>query len=254
MKVVTFNIRCDIGVDKENNFCFRKPLIVSKIQKERPDIICFQEVLPHVSEWLKETLTDYYIVGCARSGCGEEEQLPVAFRKDRINLMGMESFWLSPTPQVPGSRYEGQSECARICTELLLEDAGTKRMFRLFNIHLDHIGADARRWGLEQIMDKAEKEKLYPDAPVILTGDFNAEPDWEEMTSIQKDPSYQNVTEGIGITYHGYEPEDKPESIDYIYIQRPLACLHVEKWEEREGVVWLSDHYPICAELVWKDE
>ena len=53
MKVVTFNIRGDFGVDGENNFCFRKPLILKKLAQEQPDIIGFQEVMPHVAVWLR---------------------------------------------------------------------------------------------------------------------------------------------------------------------------------------------------------
>ena len=77
MKLVTFNIRCDFGQDGENNFCFRKPLILEKLRRERPDLICFQEVLPHVAAWLKEELTDYYVIGCGRSETLEDEQLAV---------------------------------------------------------------------------------------------------------------------------------------------------------------------------------
>ena len=62
MKFVTFNIRYDCGFDGENNFDFRKPLILRKIEQEKPDILCFQEVLPHVAVWLKENLTDYYVI------------------------------------------------------------------------------------------------------------------------------------------------------------------------------------------------
>ena len=42
------------------------PLILEKIRQEKPDIIGFQEVLPHVAAWLKENLTEYYIAGCGR--------------------------------------------------------------------------------------------------------------------------------------------------------------------------------------------
>ena len=66
MKFVTFNIRCDFGQDGANNFIYRRPLILEKIRQEKPDIIGFQEVLPHVAAWLKENLTEYYIVGCGR--------------------------------------------------------------------------------------------------------------------------------------------------------------------------------------------
>ena len=66
MKFVTFNIRCDFGQDGANNFIYRRPLILEKIRQEKPDIIGFQEVLPHVAAWLKENLTEYYIAGCGR--------------------------------------------------------------------------------------------------------------------------------------------------------------------------------------------
>lgn len=75
MKLVTFNIRCDYGQDGENCFQFRKSFIKQKILYEKPDVICFQEVLPHVAVWLKEELEDYYVVGCGRSKELDNEQM-----------------------------------------------------------------------------------------------------------------------------------------------------------------------------------
>ena len=74
MKLVTFNIRCDFGQDGENNFEYRKDLILKKIAQEKPDMICFQEVLPHIAKWLKENLTEYYVIGCGRSPELRDEQ------------------------------------------------------------------------------------------------------------------------------------------------------------------------------------
>ena len=74
MKLVTFNIRYDTPGDGANCFPFRKPLILRTIAEERPDILCFQEVLPHVKTWLKDSLTDYYVVGCPRGECLDGEQ------------------------------------------------------------------------------------------------------------------------------------------------------------------------------------
>lgn len=258
LKLVTFNIRCDYDQDGENSFRYRKPLILNKIEKEQPDVICFQEVLPHVAVWLKQSLADYYVIGCGRSETLEDEQMTVAYRKDRLNLISMETFWLSPTPYVPASRYQEQSTCPRICTEAVFEDLEEKKVFRLINLHLDHLGVQARVLGLLQILKKVEEEKLFPGIPVILAGDFNAEPDGEEICWMEKWPEYINITEGIGITFHGFEPEDGAERIDYIYVRAGkdtgIRCLSVEKWEDREGKVWLSDHYPISAVLEWVKE
>ena len=252
MKLVTFNIRCDFDQDGENSFRFRKGLILKKLEEEKPDVICFQEVLPHVAVWLRENLKDYYVVGCGRSEELRDEQVSVAFRKEKLNLISMETFWLSPSPYEPASRYPAQSTCPRVCTEVLLEDLEEQKVFRLFNLHLDHMGVEARRLGLTQILKKAKEAVLFPGAQVILAGDFNAEQDGEEMRILEEDISYINATKGIGITYHGFKPEDPPESIDDIFYQRPLKCRGVHKWEDREGNVWLSDHYPVCAELEWE--
>ena len=239
LKLVTFNIRCDYDQDGANSFRFRKPVILKKLAEEKPDVICFQEVLPHVAAWLKENLTEYTVIGCGRSETLEE------------------TFWLSPTPYVPASRYEEQSICPRVCTEVVLEDLQEKKVFRLCDIHLDHLGVQARTLGLSQILKKMDDAVLFANAPVILAGDFNAEPDGEEFAVMRERTDYVNYTEGIGITYHGFEPEDEPERIDYIYIKKAkegyagLTCRSVKKWEDRDKEVWLSDHYPICAELEW---
>jgi endonuclease/exonuclease/phosphatase family metal-dependent hydrolase len=66
MKFVTFNIRCDRPQDGENQFPYRQPLIVRVIEREQPDVICFQEVEPHMAAWLKKSLPDYYVIGCGR--------------------------------------------------------------------------------------------------------------------------------------------------------------------------------------------
>ena len=54
MKFATFNIRTDHNQDGDNSFCYRKPLILRTIAEKQPDIIVFQEVLPHVADWLRE--------------------------------------------------------------------------------------------------------------------------------------------------------------------------------------------------------
>lgn len=60
-------------------FRFRKPVILKKLAEEKPDVICFQEVLPHVAAWLKENLTEYTVVGCGRSETLEDEQMTRRF-------------------------------------------------------------------------------------------------------------------------------------------------------------------------------
>ena len=250
--IVTFNIRCDYNHDGINNFKFRKPLILDKINEEKPDIICFQEVLPHVATWLKENLLDYYVIGCGRDENLEDEQVSIAYKKLKFNLMGMEVFWLSETPKVPASRYINQSICPRVCTVALFQNLETKEIFRVYNTHLDHIGSEARLLGLSQILEQMELTNSFVQAPVILTGDFNAFPDSVEMESLKKYPHLIDLTVKIAGTYHDYGKLKELNKIDYIIVDDYFKCNSVTIWDTCKEGVYLSDHYPVCVEIYTK--
>ena len=251
MKFVTFNIRLDWGRDGANNFAFRKPLILETLAAEKPDIICFQEVLPHVLAWLKESLPEYTVLGCGRGPALDDECVAIAFRTMDWNLVQLDTFWLSPTPRVPGSRYPDQSDCPRVAAEALLNRAGSGRVVRVVNTHLDHEGRQARALGLAQILRHIDGAELFPDAPVIFAGDFNAAPDSPELRAFERFPGYVNATEGIGRTYHGFM-RGPGSSIDYIFLRGGVDCQGVTKWRHARDGVWLSDHYPVCATLEWR--
>lgn len=246
MKLVTFNIRRDFEHDGNNDFSFRKAMILEKLRREAPDAVCFQEVLPHVAAWLKESLEGYNVIGCGRTEALDDEQMAIAYRKDRLNLIAMETFWLSETPQIPGSRYPVQSNWPRTGTEALFQDLDSGLVFRLTNVHLDHEGPQARELGLRQLLEKPAAG-LFPGAPAIIVGDMNAKPEDPEMAAL-KGSSYQNLTAGIGVTYHGFGRAERPCSIDYI-LARGFRCQGVEKWTDQRDGVYLSDHYPVCALL-----
>ena len=250
MKLVTFNLRCDHGQDGDNCFAYRQPLVLKAIAREKPDVICFQEILPHMLVWLKRNLPDYYAFGCGRGEKFDGEQVTVAIRKDDYQLLETHTFWLSETPDVPGSRYPGQSSCPRTCMDVVLMEEASGLVFRVLNTHLDHVGKEARARGLAQILRYAEQPGPFSGAPMILTGDFNAEPDDEEMSLLKTTPGLTVLTRETGITYHGYYRSDPPSQIDYIVLRGGFRCESVEKWTECENGVYLSDHYPVCAEIV----
>jgi len=188
------------------------------------------------------------VVGCPRGADLQDEQTCVAFLPEKFNLMKLDSYWLSPTPYVPGSRYEVQSPCPRICTEVTLHQLSTNKVFRLTNTHLDHEGQPARMLGIHQILNKMNREPFFRDVPSILTGDMNAEPDSEEIRFLSAQAGMQDLTAGIGGTYHAFGQVD-PIQIDYIFAAGAVRCSHVQKWTDCENGVYLSDHYPVCVEI-----
>lgn len=100
--------------------------------------------------WLKENLEGYYVIGCGRDEKLGDEQVSVAYRRDTVNLISMDTFWLSGEPHVPGSRYDCQSICPRVCTEAVFSytgDPGKEYLFRLYNIIWTILAGKPEGWG-----------------------------------------------------------------------------------------------------------
>lgn len=248
MKLVTFNIRCDYDQDGVNCFRFRIPGILAAFARERADVYCFQEVLPHVASWLREALPEYTLVGCGRGEDLDGERVTVAFRKERFDLMKMDTFWLSPTPEIPGSRYPDQSICPRTCTAVVLHDLNEDGVLRVLNTHLDHEGAGARRAGLEQILNYEQAEKFFAGVPTVLAGDFNAEPGSPELFPLESSSVWRSAVPEAWETFHNYGRQ-KNCTIDYIFLKGNIRCSAAGRWTESENGVYLSDHYPVWSEL-----
>ena len=138
MKIVTFNLRMDTPADGPHRFLNRREAIVQRIRREKADLLGFQEALPAMYDYLRENLPEYTFVGHGRSEKYLGEANPIAFRTDRFALKRCATRWLSPKPEVPGSRFpEDQSICPRIFATAELYDRRTDSVLRVVNTHLD---------------------------------------------------------------------------------------------------------------------
>lgn len=246
MKLVTFNIRCDCDQGTINSFENRKEPIRNKIREEDIDIVGFQEVLPHVAQWLRDALPGYDVLSCGRGPQYEDEAMTILFRRERFHLLRYETFWLSDTENIPGSRYQQQSICPRICSFATFYERKSERCFTLFNTHLDHESESARIKGMGKILETMKKDRH----PVLLTGDLNTFPGSGVTQLIQASGlPLTDVTQNSGTTFHDYGKAE--EKLDYIYIGREFTCKGLQKWTGQYNGVHLSDHYPLCAEIEW---
>lgn len=249
MKIVSFNIRYENEWDGPNGFEFRKELILDKIRREKPDVIGFQEVLPHVQDWLNASLPEYAVAGCGRETDYSDEHMTLALRRETAQLFSLEVFWLSPTPRIPGSRYLKQSICPRTCAAALVKLKGMESPIRIYDTHLDHEGADARELGLTQVLARMEEDQRIRRLPAVLLGDFNAEPDAPELAGLASSPlELSDAASGLGHTFHGFGNPSVFCKIDYLLYTKDFTCRKAELWKEEKDR-YLSDHYPVCAEL-----
>jgi endonuclease/exonuclease/phosphatase family metal-dependent hydrolase len=249
VKIVTFNLRCQWINDGINGFIHRAGFIYDKVRKELPAVICFQEVIPASLELLKKMLPEYEFFGQYRSKNYDGEGLFTAVLKDGFECVAFETFWLSPTPYVAGSRFEKQSECPRVCIMTKIRNKATGELFRTFNVHLDHVSDEARVLGLDCVVDFINSYNQKQALPVVLLGDFNAFPDSETIKHCEACGFLKELTKEVCGTFHGFGQTS--QKIDYIYTTEEFAlrCESAKKWEDVHEGIFLSDHYPVCVEI-----
>ena len=136
-----------------------------------PDLVGFQEVLAVQYDAIAERLPGHAFAGVGRDdGLRRGEFSSVGFRRDRFTAVASGTFWLSETPEVPGSK-SWDAALPRICPWVRLRETATGRELVFANTHFDHRGKVAR-----QEAARVLSERLGPIAagvPAILTGDFN---------------------------------------------------------------------------------
>lgn len=251
--VMTFNLRNESKVDGINHLDNRKGKIIDTILNYQPDLIGFQEARDNTRNWLRDTLTDYTVIGCGRTANYMGESTPLAFKKDKFLMIASENFWLSSTPSVAGSTYEGsdQSSCPRMCTVATLVHIETGKKLVFLNTHTDHAGSLARTLESAQILQYLSEKGL----PSIVTGDLNAYPDSREivMLSSSKNFPMTDATASVKGSFHsfgGYSDENMPK-IDYVFSNLP--CIEEEAFaipDPHEDGIYISDHRPVMTSLI----
>ena len=261
INVFSYNIWTDNGNRQgSGSFAARIPLFREKFLAYRPDLIGFQETMPYQRQWLMDNLEDFEVVGVGRGKNYDNESNVIAYRKDRFDLVFLETFWLSDTPHQPGSRFStDQSDCPRICTTATLRDRESGLLFRHYNTHLDHVGAFAQAQGVSLILNRIANDYEINPLPVILTGDFNVTPDSWVYKSVVGfdglDKPLADATAGIGISFHGYHPERGTGSkIDFVFTTLPVCEGSAFAAKDGGDGIYLSDHYPVGATLVLSRE
>lgn len=250
MKILTFNTRCPWkDYDGINDFIHRAGFIYDKFRSEKPDVVAFQEIRENSCELLQKMFPEYEFFGTLREENFTVEGLYTAIKKSDYAFLGTEVFWLSPTPYKIATRFPEQSGCSRICLMTIIRNKKTNELYRVLNIHLDHIEGPAQALGLKCVLDFMKEYDRRNKLPTVLLGDFNVSPDSETIKLANAENDYFEATESIKVTFHGFGKETR--KLDYIYLSKDLSdrVESVRTWEDCHEGIYLSDHYPVCLNL-----
>ena len=174
MLVGSYNIRYKNAQDSLRGDLWTKrcQVICDQVNFMSPDIFGAQEVLyPQLQDMLRG-LDGYDYIGVGRDD-GERagEYAAIFYKKNRVRLLSQGNFWLNETPERPGLGWD--AACIRICTWGKFKNLRTKKKFYYFNLHMDHVGIQARREAAKLVV--ARIKEIAKGAPVVLTGDFNVD-------------------------------------------------------------------------------
>ncbi len=250
LRVMTFNVRVPVDTGM-NAWVNRRDLMVQVIKAEHPDVLGTQELTEEQGEYLAAHLPGYAWFGQGREGGTKGEHMGVFYRTDRLKVLRSGDFWLSDTPQVPGSRTWGQPYPRMVTwARFRLRDGGGT--FDYFNTHFPYLPQDVRPRMLsaDEILQRIGK--LPPGARVILAGDFNCAPDTPvhaKLTANLHDAWMQAGSHsGPAKTFHNFTG-NPDQRIDWI-LMRGFKALAVRTVTTHDGARYPSDHFPVVADLV----
>lgn len=254
MKIMSCNVRYCGADDGLNRWERRKDLCVRILRQRSPDIICCQELWAPQFDDLSAALPAYGSWAIIDRSYGPNPSNGIFYRRDRFRPTATGGYWLSKTPEVPGSRDWG-SDNVRFANWVVLQDAASGLEFRVVNTHLDHISQEARENQARVVVDEAARQG--PSLPQVLTGDMNSDAP-NPAIAVFKVGGWVDAHEAVhgpgdpGHTYHAFLGEAYASAIgkmDWIFLRGPLRAVSAEVVRDAEGGRFPSDHYFLEAVL-----
>ena len=246
MKVVTYNIRQDTRSDQGvRDWSKRAPGVIAFLKNGGFSVIGLQEAHHHQVELIEKGLPGFERIGIGRSdGKKKGEYSPIFFdaKKWKADPGDQGTFWLSPTPEKPGSTGWG-NYTTRICTWVRLLDEKGNGMY-VYNTHWDHQSQPSREKAALLVIERIKVRKKS-DEPVILMGDFNA---------TTTNPAIKTIV-GSGVVGHPLKRELKVTgnrwqpvlkdglAIDHIFTTESLKDGSLRVLQDGDPVN--SDHHPV---------
>ena len=253
LKILSFNLRFDKPDPGEQNWRVRRRAIAELINEYAPDLIGTQEGLAHQLLDLHRLLPQYQSVGGDRAGTGTDEYCAIFYRPRRLECLETGDFFLSDTPEVPGSISPcWENPAPRMVTWAVFTLAGER--VTLLNTHLDYHSARARELGAKLICDYLQFKPM--DSYCFLTGDFNAAPGTLPRETFQQslanhlrlNDALAEVEKEQQMSYHEFTGKGF-DAVDTIYYDSRVSLQMAKIDSSRRQGVLPSDHFPVIGEF-----
>ena len=265
LTVMSFNIRYGTADDGDDSWPHRRDLVWEVVERHAPDVLAVQEALRFQLDELHTAVHGYHEVGVGRDDGREAgEYAAMLVRDERLAVLESGTFWLSDTPEVPGSASWG-NRIPRICTWARLQDRVSGRVFSVYNVHLDHESQPSREESARLLAARLAQRPA--GEPVIVLGDFNAGEDNLARRLLAADGSVTTAdtlsghpalvdtygllrtSTGAEGTFNGFVGDTTGERIDAILVSGDWMILGAAIDRTQRDGRYPSDHFPVTAVL-----
>ena len=263
LRVMTFNIRYDNPADGPDAWPNRRDRVAGLVRFHGADVVGVQEALLHQLRELDARLPGFARVGVGRADGREGGEFSaILYRADRLDMLATGTFWLSPTPEVAGSKgWDAAIE--RVATWARFRDRATGCTFVHLNTHFDHIGERAREESARLVrLRLASLASGSPGLPVVVTGDLNVPPTSVAYRIFTRDTIAGAVAPladafhvtrtphyGPRSTWTAFKAIEPDRRIDYVLVSPGVAVeahgILSDRWDDR----FPSDHLPVLAAI-----
>lgn len=224
INVASYNIRQYNKQDSinGNGWQVRCPILAQLIRFHEFDVFGTQEGFKHQLEDLKAALPGYDYTGVGREdGADAGEHSAIFYRTDLFTLVDHGDFWLSETPEKPSIGWD--AVLPRICSWARLRHNPTGKEFLFFNLHMDHIGKQARVESALLVQQKMNE--FGSELPTFMTGDFNVDQTHQSYTALTTSGKLKDsygtakLVYALNGTFNDYSTNDYSTSrIDHIFV------------------------------------
>ena len=254
LRVMSFNIRYGSADDGDDSWPLRQDMVLRVIREFEPSVLGVQEALRFQLDEIAPAFPHFREIGLGRDdGRQAGEYSAILYDDRRLDVLDAGTFWLSDTPNRPGSTSWG-NRVTRIVTWARFQDAAGDATFYVFNTHWDHESQPSRERSADLLLERIATRQFSD--PVLVLGDFNAgetNPAFVRLTTASDDIALRDTfrelhpeATNVG-TFNGFTGDTTGEKIDAVLVSRDWEVLEADIIRVSRAGHYPSDHFPVTA-------
>ncbi len=279
LRLMTFNVKGDAAslfdlFDRERSWRYvdltdlenpvlgphRRDRAISVIDTFGPDILSVQELKNNQRNDLSSAFPGFAYYGQGRNGGNSGDRNGIFYRTSRFDLVDQGDFWLSETPTVPGTTFQGfgtDTGNPRMATWVKLFDYETSKTYFVLSTHWS-LDSQARRDSARLIQDMLPT--LSGGLPTLLLGDLNTTQSFsaystlrgtDDIDDVQLADSFIDAGGVDGRTFQNWNGGVSGSRIDHVlHSAGDFEATSAEIVRTTfDGGLYPSDHYPVTITL-----